>query len=239
MDKIAALLHEAKIEADENRSKDTRYFAASVVECVESLRQQLHDADESLKAVERALKDVDYRGTYADGVMYLKGQLAKTQDEFHFQACLTKDLLPYQERAIKSEQQLAAALAACEAKDTILRGITLYRAFNGDDWPATEATQALAIKPDASALKAHDDALIERCAGREECQGSAVCSGKDKERRMVMTNEEYVACGALLCPYCKSDDVEGDLPEIDSGLAVQESKCNTCGAEWLRLFHLP
>ena len=60
-------------------------------------------------------------------------------------------------------QQLAAALAACEAKDTILRGITLYRAFNGDDWPATEATQALAIKPDASALKAHDDALIERC----------------------------------------------------------------------------
>ena len=50
-------------------------------------------------------------------------------------------------------QQLAAALAACEAKDTILRGITLYRAFNGDDWPATEATQALAIKPDASALK--------------------------------------------------------------------------------------
>ena len=207
MDKIAALLHEAKIEADENRSKDTRYFAASVVECVESLRQQLHDADESLKAVERALKDVDYRGTYADGVMYLKGQLA-------------------------------AALVACEAKDTILRGITLYRAFNGDDWPATEATQALAIKPDASALKAHDDALIERCAGREECQGSAVCSGKDKERRMVMTNEEYVACGALLCPYCKSDDVEGDLPEIDSGLVVQESKCNTCGAEWHDIYRL-
>lgn len=60
--------------------------------------------------------------------------------------------------------ELAEALAACEAKDTILRGITLYRAFNGDDWPATEATQALAIKPDSSALKAHDDALIERCA---------------------------------------------------------------------------
>ena len=51
-------------------------------------------------------------------------------------------------------EQLAAALAACEAKDAILRGITLYRAFNGDDWPAIEATQALAIKPDASALKA-------------------------------------------------------------------------------------
>ena len=65
-------------------------------------------------------------------------------------------------------QQLAAALVVCEAKDTILRGITLYRAFNGDDWPAVEATQALAIKPDSSALRQHDEALIERCA--EVCE---------------------------------------------------------------------
>ena len=63
-------------------------------------------------------------------------------------------------------KQLAAALAACEAKDTILRGITLYRAFNGDDWPAREATQALTIKPDTTALKAHDEALIEKIAQR-------------------------------------------------------------------------
>ena len=61
-------------------------------------------------------------------------------------------------------KQLAAALAACEAKDTILRGITLYRAFNGDDWPAREATHALAIKPDASALKAHDIAVFRKGA---------------------------------------------------------------------------
>ena len=58
------------------------------------------------------------------------------------------------------EKQLAAALAACDAKDTILRGITLYRAFNGDDWPAIEATQALAIKPDASALRQHEIQLL-------------------------------------------------------------------------------
>jgi len=71
-------------------------------------------------------------------------------------------------------QQLAEALAACEAKDTILRGITLYRAFNGDDWPAIEATQAIAIQPDASALRQHDEALIERCAEVcEEYQGSS------------------------------------------------------------------
>ena len=60
--------------------------------------------------------------------------------------------------------ELAAALAACEAKDAILRGIELYRAYNGDDWPSREAITALVTKPDASALKAHDEALIERCA---------------------------------------------------------------------------
>ena len=43
------------------------------------LKVELHDADEALKAVEKSLDDVDYRGTYADGVMYLKAQLAETR----------------------------------------------------------------------------------------------------------------------------------------------------------------
>ena len=65
-------------------------------------------------------------------------------------------------------QQLAAALAACEAKDAVLNGIKLYRAFNGDDWPSREAITALVTKPDASALRQHDEALIELCA--EVCE---------------------------------------------------------------------
>ena len=44
-----------------------------------------------------------------DEIESLRQQLASAQEELHFQACLTRDLLPYQERAIKSEQQLAAA----------------------------------------------------------------------------------------------------------------------------------
>ena len=121
---------------------------------IESLRQQLNDADESEKAVEKALDDVDYRGSYADGVLYLK-------------------------------QQLAAALAAIEAKDAALNeltdlmcesyGITGFH-LNGDVAPWSEVEEggrferltslngALATKPDASALKAHDEALIERVA---------------------------------------------------------------------------
>ena len=184
---------------------------------IESLRQQLTDAEESNKAVERALKDVDYRGSYADGVLYLRQQLAKmteyadkrnsqaldleqqlakTQDEFYFQACLTKDLLPYQERAIKSEQQLAAALAACEAKDKALiytlahlsAATSAYEKFVGRhgtrgrsdalfstryaDFISAEkrGREALTIKPDTSALRQRDEALIEKCA--EVCEKS-------------------------------------------------------------------
>ena len=93
---------------------------------------------------------------------------------------------PYKDAADEIEslrRQLAAALAACEAKDAILRGIELYRAYNGDDWPAREARKATAITPDASALKAHDDALIERCAEVcEEYQGSAeTCAAAIRE----------------------------------------------------------
>ncbi len=85
---------------------------------VAMLRQQLADVEESNKAVEKALNDVDYRGTYADGVLYLK-------------------------------QQLAAALAACEAKDALIRPIAHNILVN----PRRNAEEALAIKPDASALK--------------------------------------------------------------------------------------
>ena len=39
-----------------------------------TLNAELAEADASLKAVEKALDGVDYRGTYADGVLYLKAQ---------------------------------------------------------------------------------------------------------------------------------------------------------------------
>lgn len=70
-------------------------------------------------------------------------------------------------------QQLAAALAACEAKD---RGLDkLARLGNepylGNSVGNTIAAEFLSIKPDASALKAHDEALIERCA--EVCEESS------------------------------------------------------------------
>ena len=159
-----------------------------------------------------------------DEIESLRQQLASAQEELHFQACLTRDLMPYQERALKSEQQLAAAkfreeslintakvnreglqeqlaatqadlaeitrqknrmwfelaaaLAACEAKDTIIVKVgeiaSPYRDGLKFNYIADLSQEALAIKPDASALKAHDEALIERCAEVcEEYQGSS------------------------------------------------------------------
>lgn len=52
-------------------------------------------------------------------------------------------------------QQLAAALAACEAKDEAIKDYAQFR-------PTDLSKSALAIKPDASALRQHDNARIEK-----------------------------------------------------------------------------
>ena len=61
-------------------------------------------------------------------------------------------------------QQLAAALAACEAKDARFKQIVRMANHLDVLSIAMQAHDALAIQPDASALKAHDEAPIERCA---------------------------------------------------------------------------
>lgn len=62
-------------------------------------------------------------------------------------------------------QQLAAALAACEQRAKALRWYMPMMPIEHQ----YRINDILAIKPDASALKARDEALIERCA--EVCEG--------------------------------------------------------------------
>ena len=123
------------------------------------LRQQLADVEESNKAVEKALDDVDYRGTYADGVLYLKRQLA---------AALAACELQH-EALIDTVAHLSAATSAYEKfvgrHGTRGRSDALFSTRYADFISAEKrGREALAIQPDASALKAHDEALIERCA---------------------------------------------------------------------------
>ena len=63
-------------------------------------------------------------------------------------------------------QQLAAALAACEEKDHAIKSALFDHSldFSIGDSSIIDLKEALTIKPDASALKVHDDALIEQCA---------------------------------------------------------------------------
>ena len=83
------------------------------------------------------------------------------------------------ELALRAENErlkaeLAAALAACEAKDSAL-GAAL-----SDDQPyISECKKALAIKPDAFALKAHDEARIEKCADVIQDAAKAAADNND------------------------------------------------------------
>lgn len=75
------------------------------------------------------------------------------------------------------EQQLAAALVACEEKN---RGLDKLARLGNEPYLGNSvgnriAAEFLAIKPNASILKQHDAELIERCADK-----LAICLAKDE-----------------------------------------------------------
>lgn len=135
---------------------------ASCSQCtIESLRQQL-------AAVTKERDQYSIR----------KDQIQRDFADFRATAVenYSVKVVPFQERIMELQEQLAAALAACEAKDAALVDIKIGLDIDEYEWGV--AGNALAIQPDAFALKAHDDALIERCAEVcEEYQGGAeTCS---------------------------------------------------------------
>ena len=50
--------------------------------------------------------------------------------------------------------------------------------------------------------------------------------------------EQYLACHGLRCPWCRSEMIEGDSVEVDSGHASQEVHCVDCGREWRDIYKL-
>ena len=52
---------------------------------------------------------------------------------------------------------------------------------------------------------------------------------------MALTKAEtdrYVKDGGVNCPYCQSDQIEGDGVEVDAGRAWQEMFCPNCEKSW-------
>ena len=131
-----------------------------------------------------------------DEIAMLRRQLAsaaKERDEIAAQARMLDRMVD------ERDDQLAAALAACEVKDAALESLISHTlscehrldefhglgndSGSGCSIELCNASSALTIKPDASALKAHDEALIERCAEVcEEHQGGAeTCAAAIRE----------------------------------------------------------
>jgi transcription elongation factor Elf1 len=51
-------------------------------------------------------------------------------------------------------------------------------------------------------------------------------------RKIPLTNEQYLAGDANVCPFCGSLDIRGDEIEIAGKTAIQEVSCNECDAQW-------
>lgn len=111
----------------------------------------------------------------------LRQQLAamtKERDEIAAQARMLDRMVD------ERDDQLAAALAACEAKDAALESLISHTlscehrldefhglgndSGSGCSIELCNASSALTIKPDASALKAHDNELIGKVLARVE-----------------------------------------------------------------------
>lgn len=72
----------------------------------ESLRAQLAECEESNKAVELALDDVDYKGSYTDGIRYLIAQLAEKDKKLAEQIQIS---LTYQQHYYNTLDKLTVA----------------------------------------------------------------------------------------------------------------------------------
>lgn len=102
-------------------------------------------------------------------------------------------------------QQLAAALAACEMKDAALVDIKMGLDIDEYEWGVADS--ALAIKPDASALRKHNEALIERCAEVCDRRTKTVSNGNGVSYRShdpASVAAEYCAAAIRALPPCGS-----------------------------------
>jgi hypothetical protein len=153
-----------------------------------AMRKIMHDQAEWIKELsekELALRAENER---------LKAELAEKEEEI----LKLNQMYPATAYTLEVEKQLAAALAACEAKDAALESLISHTlsceqrldefhglgndSGSGCSIELCNASAALAIKSDTSALRQHDNALIERCAQvcvaleRPDCWAAKECT---------------------------------------------------------------
>lgn len=59
--------------------------------------------------------------------------------------------------------------------------------------------------------------------------------------KLGITREQavsYLSMGGVSCPKCRSQDIEGEVTQHDSGDPVQEIWCKRCDLRWLDVYQL-
>ena len=49
---------------------------------------------------------------------------------------------------------------------------------------------------------------------------------------------KYLSICGVRCPYCGSEDIQGEAVEINEGEAAQEVNCNHCDGQWFDIYAL-
>lgn len=55
---------------------------------------------------------------------------------------------------------------------------------------------------------------------------------------MALTNKQYRKSDEVVCPFCRSDELEWDELTIDGRTVKQEVWCNSCEKEWYDVYKL-
>jgi len=50
--------------------------------------------------------------------------------------------------------------------------------------------------------------------------------------------QKYLSNRGVRCPYCGSEDIQGQSVEINEGEAAQEVNCNACDGHWYDIYAL-
>lgn len=55
----------------------------------------------------------------------------------------------------------------------------------------------------------------------------------------AMTDEQYLAKGGNVCPFCGSEEISGEgSVQVDSNEAWQTIVCRSCDKEWMDVYRL-
>lgn len=55
---------------------------------------------------------------------------------------------------------------------------------------------------------------------------------------MPITNEQHVANQGASCPFCGSDDIDGNFVEVEADKAYQNVMCLDCSKSWTDVYVL-